>query len=252
MVALSDNPEPGAAGLFAPLEREPAYQQIYRTIEQHIASGQLPAGSLLPTEAELCRRFGVTRSTVREGLRLLQQAGLVERGPRKRFVVKRPSSAEVAQTASRSLALSGATFREAWEALALCYPQAARLAAERLDPARIDRLAEVSVPLEAAEATPEAVVAAAVEFFRILAEGLDNRVLGALLAVLNLLIGESLRPVIRSAPRARERILAAQRNLVAAFRARDPELAETWMARHIADLKRGYQVAGVALERTIL
>jgi GntR family transcriptional regulator len=42
-----------------------------------IAAGLFPLGSLLPPEAALCERFGVSRATVREALRQLSEMGIV-------------------------------------------------------------------------------------------------------------------------------------------------------------------------------
>ena len=46
-----------------------AYQQIADEIEAQILRGDLNPGDQLPGEAELAGQFGVTRSTLREGLR---------------------------------------------------------------------------------------------------------------------------------------------------------------------------------------
>src|ERR1700736_3092013 len=43
-----------------------------------IVSGELAPGSLLPTEPEMSARFGVSRSVVREALRVLGAKGLIE------------------------------------------------------------------------------------------------------------------------------------------------------------------------------
>ena len=151
------------------------------------------------------------------------------------------------------LDISGATFREVWDVLTLLYPQAARLAAESLDEASAETLRAVRARLAAApEGDHDATVLGAVAFLEALADGLSNRVLRAMLGSLNLMIGESLRQVIGGAAEARARILAAQDKLIAAITARDGAEAEAWMARHIADLKRGYDVAGVALDRRVL
>lgn len=240
-------------GSFQPIERAPAYMKVFRAIEQRISDGSLKDGAHLPTEAALCAQFGVTRSTVREGLRLLEQTGLIVRGPAKKFFIRRPSSADIAAAASRSFALGGVTFSEVFDALATMYPEAARLAAKRLSKEKIAALRNVRAALEAApDRDHEATVASAVEFFQQIARGLDNRVMLAMLQSLNLMIGESLRHVIARAPKAKDRILNAQKKLVEAFDARDPDLAAEWMAKHIADLKRGYEVAKVGMDEAIL
>lgn len=57
----------------------PRYRQLTATLRAAIASGECPVGSLLPTEIEISRRFGVSRHTVRESLRILESAGLIQR-----------------------------------------------------------------------------------------------------------------------------------------------------------------------------
>jgi DNA-binding FadR family transcriptional regulator len=238
---------------FQPLERAPAYMKVYRAIEERISDGSLKDGAHLPTEADLCAQFGVTRSTVREGLRLLEQTGLIVRGPAKKFFIKRPAASDIAAAASKSFALGGVTFSEVWDALATMYPEAARLAAKRLSKEKIAELKKVRTTLAlVANDDHEATVDCAVEFFQQIAKGLGNRVMLAMLQSLNLMIGESLRHVIAGAPKAKDRILNAQKKLLEAFDARDADLAADWMAKHIADLKRGYEVAKVDMDEAIL
>ena len=53
------------------------YLRVARTLKQEILSGTFPVGSQLPTEAELCERFDVSRHTVREALRRLREDHVV-------------------------------------------------------------------------------------------------------------------------------------------------------------------------------
>lgn len=237
---------------FKRLKREPVYLKVYKAMEADIISGILPEGAFLPTEADLCEQFGVTRSSIREGMRLLEQSGLVERGYGKRFVVRRPRSSDIAASTSRSLALGGVTFREVWEALATAYPQAARMAVKRLTKEGMTALRTIHGELEAAEANDhDRIVNVTVEFFQCIASALDNRVLLAMLQSLNLMIGASLRHVISETPNAKRRILKAQREIITALeRGNEAETAH-WVAKHIDDLKRGYKVARVDMDEPI-
>lgn len=238
---------------FKPLAREPVYMKVARAIEQDIISGALKEGATLPTEGELCEQFGVTRSSVREGIRLLEQSGLIERGPAKRLIVKSPKVAEIAAAASRSLAHGGATFKEVWEALATFYPGAARLAANQLDAQALNSLKQAHAQLaEARNDDIDAIVDGAVDFFQLLAAGLDNRVMLAMLQSLNMMIGASLARIIDAAPNAKKRIADAQGEIIGAIEARDASKAAEWMAKHIDDLMRGYKVAKVDFNARIL
>src|SRR5262245_14429703 len=55
------------------------HQQIEALIRDSIEKGQLKVGDQLPTEAELCRQFKVSRSTVRLALTRLENAGMISR-----------------------------------------------------------------------------------------------------------------------------------------------------------------------------
>ncbi|MGM2880247.1 GntR family transcriptional regulator, partial [Bacillus cereus group sp. BC57] len=55
------------------------YAQVARDLSERIASGEYAVGGLLPTELELCERYGVSRHTVRAAIAELQQSGLVSR-----------------------------------------------------------------------------------------------------------------------------------------------------------------------------
>jgi GntR family transcriptional regulator len=59
--------------------RKPRYRELADEIGSAIADGAHGVGSLLPSEAELCDRYGVSRHTVREATRVLQERGLVAR-----------------------------------------------------------------------------------------------------------------------------------------------------------------------------
>jgi len=57
----------------------PLYYQIGTILREQILSGRYGPGDKLPTEAELVERFGVSRITVRQALKSLEEEGLIRR-----------------------------------------------------------------------------------------------------------------------------------------------------------------------------
>jgi GntR family transcriptional regulator len=57
----------------------PFYFQLAELLEHEIAAGRLEPGSRLPSEPELCERYSLSRTTVRQALARLEQRGLIDR-----------------------------------------------------------------------------------------------------------------------------------------------------------------------------
>lgn len=57
----------------------PYYYQLREVLRDQIVSGAWPPGAQLPTEAEICRTFGVSRTTVRQALAELLNEGLIRK-----------------------------------------------------------------------------------------------------------------------------------------------------------------------------
>ena len=124
----------------------PAYQQVANQLRTLIQQGLLLPGERLPNEAELSASFGVSRSTVREALRVLASRDLVRtsRGVTGGTFVARISPDSVREYLETSLGLmTGAediTVREMLEAREVLEVPAARLAAERAHADSIEAL----------------------------------------------------------------------------------------------------------------
>lgn len=57
----------------------PAYQRIADHLQARIETGEIEAGSMLPSERALCQEYAVSRMTLRQACGLLAQEGLIER-----------------------------------------------------------------------------------------------------------------------------------------------------------------------------
>src|SRR5678810_1347444 len=63
----------------AKFERKTLTEIAHQELQKAILGGTFRLGTQLPTEAELCEMFGVSRTVVREALRVLEDEGLVSR-----------------------------------------------------------------------------------------------------------------------------------------------------------------------------
>jgi DNA-binding FadR family transcriptional regulator len=64
--------------MFKAVKQNKAYQDVVEQIQEAIIEGSLKPGSQLPAERELKEQFGISRGTLREALRVLEQKGLIE------------------------------------------------------------------------------------------------------------------------------------------------------------------------------
>jgi len=238
--------------MFEPLGYAPAYLRVSEEIRDRILRRELSEGQVLPTETELARQFEVNRSTVREALRKLESAGLLSRRRGgKRLYVTRPTREAVGGGLSQALALHRTRVVDVWEALQAVQPGIAAAAATRRDGAALARLEDVARRFAGRQGGRAQAVAEVAEFFDALGEASGNPVFVLLNEPLLRLLKPSLAIIIDRVPQARSRIEAAQARVVAAVRARDPDTASEWMARHVRDFRRGYEVAGIALSTEV-
>jgi GntR family transcriptional regulator, transcriptional repressor for pyruvate dehydrogenase complex len=233
---------------FAPLLIEPAYRRVAAAIGARILSRELREGERLPSEVQLARQFGVNRSTLREALRELESRGLLQRRRGSKLMsVSRPPQRAVAQRVSHALLLHDATVRDVWEALTILEPPLAQAAARARTARDLEALAAAAAAFRADQADTDLAVQRAAEVFRCIGHAAHNPVLSLAQEPLLQLLEPSLRVMIDKVPQARTRIASAHRHLGAALAAGDAQDAHGWMARHIRDFRRGYEIAGIGL-----
>jgi GntR family transcriptional repressor for pyruvate dehydrogenase complex len=156
--AIRANPPELAAGTdagtvtpFTPVRTPKAAVVIAQTLRSFIVNGQLNEGDYLPNETQLMEQYEVSRSTLREAVRLLEAERLVEvrRGARTGARVRIPGPESVARPAGLLLQVSGATIGDVMAARLGIEPLAARLLAEKrttLDLHRLGRLLHEDMP----------------------------------------------------------------------------------------------------------
>jgi GntR family transcriptional regulator, transcriptional repressor for pyruvate dehydrogenase complex len=124
----------------APVRVSPAYEKLAGVIRERIMTGELKPGDRVPSEVRLADEAGVSRSTVREALRMLQEAGFVERTS-PRIMIVRPDTGEPKHhELLRALRRRNVTFHHLYEALRVIEPELSRLAALRADKGEVEGL----------------------------------------------------------------------------------------------------------------
>jgi DNA-binding FadR family transcriptional regulator len=229
---------------FEPIKAEPAYRKVAAALLERITTRALNPGERLPPEMELARQFGVHRGTVREAMRELETNGVLkrERGS-KLMMVTRPARGAVAAGVSRALTLHDVSYHDVWEALTAIEPPIAAAAASRRRPADLARIdAIVATPVDVAQTG---------DFFRAVGEATHNGVFMLAHEPLVQMLEPSLATLMRKVPQAAERVAIAQKRIAGAIRVKDAAQAEDWMSKHIRDFRRGFEVAGIGLERRV-
>lgn len=238
--------------MFEPLGYAPAYWRVSEAIRARILRRELAEGQPLPTETELARQFAVNRSTVREALRKLESNGLLgRRRGGKRLYVTRPTREAVGGGLSQALELHGARVVDVWEALQAVQPGIAAAAALRRSEPALAAIATAAERFASRQGERDAAVADVAAFFDAVGEASGNPVFVLQNEPMLRLLKPSLAVIIDRVPQARARIETAQRQIVAAIRAEDAPRASDWMARHVRDFRRGYEVAGIPLSTEV-
>lgn len=218
------------------------YEIIVNEIERLIVAGELKPGDSLPPERELAERFGVSRTAVREAIKVLaqKQLVLVQRG--RGAVIAHPSLSLISDSLNLFLKLEKASAQQLIEVRFGLEPEIASLAAARATPEQIAELERIVIAHDAA--FPDAEVAAPldVSFHTALCDAAQNAVAKALLVSIQDLLYESILASYHSANGNGTGVSELPRDarthmhIVDAIRARDGHLARQHMRDHLTQV----------------
>jgi DNA-binding GntR family transcriptional regulator len=209
-----------ASDLPSLLRVESLAEQAYRAIREGIATGLFEAGERV-TERGLATRLSVSATPVREALRRLEQEGLIERVSARELRVVDHSSGTL-----RELLLTGAALRAI----------EARFATRKITDSALDRMAELVEALasERKMDTSERMRIAR-EFDVEIERAAGNPTLRSMILSLSI-IGQERRARYAQSmwlhPEMGRRRIQGHRDILAAFRERDPDLVEQVFRRH--------------------
>ena len=120
---------------------QPKWHAVSDALGRDIIAGKLRPGDFLPIETDLARKFGVSRPSLREGLRALTAKGLVETRTRRGTIVRSKESWDILDPGVLAWMADAPPDQEFLMALlelrTSIEPAAARLAAQRASPRQI-------------------------------------------------------------------------------------------------------------------
>lgn len=157
-----------------------ATEEVIRHLEQVIFSGRTEPGDSLPSESELATSLGLSRLTVREGIRALEARGLVEINHGRRPVVAHPNAIPLSDFFSASVRRDSRGLLELLEVRLAIEVHAAHLAATHATKSDINALEMALESMRASVADMEAFNDADVRFHAAVASASGNRMLNFL------------------------------------------------------------------------
>jgi GntR family transcriptional regulator, transcriptional repressor for pyruvate dehydrogenase complex len=224
-------PEAGAAGT--------AGGKVVEHVRLLIEKGRLRLGDRMPPERELAEQIGVSRASLRSGLRSLQAMGVMQsRQGSGTYIAKGPP--RLGDGPLRFLAaLYGFTRDEMFEARRVLEVGAAGLAAERATAEQMGTMAEEVASMFEALEDPQAFLLHDVQFHRAVASASQNPVLATLIDTVAELVYETRRTTVEGATDLRESA-EMHRRIYRAIKARDPVKVRQEMSDHL-DMARQAQ-----------
>lgn len=189
-----------------------AYQQLRKDIIQ----GEFAPGTPL-FEVHLASRMGMSRTPVREALRVLARDGFVQSVPARGYIVPHRSIDDL---------------RELFELRESLEGTASRYAAQRADDAELIKLEQLCMRYES-EQDWQLWAQVGTEFHNLLVAAARNQRLVTILDSLNGQIVHSRRSVLRADAQRRDAAIREHRAILEAVKIRDPARAEAAAREHV-------------------
>jgi GntR family transcriptional regulator, transcriptional repressor for pyruvate dehydrogenase complex len=221
-------------------------QQIADELRRLIVTGKLSEGDSLGREPELVERFGVSRPSLREALRILEAEGLISvmRGVLGGVVIHEPDESTTARSAALLLQARNVSLADVHEARTLLEPSAVRvIASRRARRAATAELQEVVDEQEQALADPESFGPANTRFHERLVALAGNQTLGIVAKMLNEIVESAVTAVSKTGSpetsvATRRRGIRSQKKLIELIQAGKASEAEAHWRGHMTVVGR--------------
>ena len=225
---------------FETIRRNTAPEMVVAQVLKKISSGEIPAGSRLPSQQELAQSFGVGRSTIREALNALAVMGYldVQQG-RGTFVTKELPGGDLSGVKLRT-AFQAASLLDIIELRETLECRAAELAAERIEAGQIKKLKQSLAEMKKHIDDYDGFLKADLAFHMVIAEATANQIYSQILRFL-------LEKVVEHHNRFKTSLLSADyrahsihtfEQILACLEQEDGPKAAEWMRDHLNAIRQ--------------
>ena len=217
-------------------------EEVVQQLREMIHRGELRPGDRLPPERDLAKLLGVSRPTLRAGIRSLSAVGVLQsRQGAGTFVVDAEGSPSLDSGPLRLMAsLRGFTSEEMFEARRALEMAIAALAAERATGEQLASMAEEIAEMFASLDEPKKFLVHDMRFHQTVAAASGNRILTALMNMVATILFDFRSKTVK---RARDLKESAEmhRTIYRAVRERNPEAAREAMREHLMLAQRAQE-----------
>ncbi|MGV9863396.1 FadR/GntR family transcriptional regulator [Rhodococcus koreensis] len=217
-------------------------QQVEETIKAAILSGELQSGEMLPPEAELARQFNVSRTTLREALRVLSSQHLINKVPGARggnFVQSvdyRSLGTVMTEAVDNLLTLGSIRFDEVADVRQQLEVPAVRLAAANRTDDDLAELSNIVGRQKSASVDDPEIPDLDRQFHTLIARASGNRVLASFVATLH----HATEPVhyLDLSPEVGRETVRQHGAILRAIKNQNPDAGEKAIVEHLTYLRR--------------
>jgi GntR family transcriptional repressor for pyruvate dehydrogenase complex len=225
------------ASVISPVERNSLADQVAKKILDLVRTGNLKPGDQLPPERDLAQLLQVSRPSLREAMRGLQILGVVKTRQGGGAYISSLDAADLLGPLQFLITLNALNVNSLYESRFLIDGGIARMAAERLSAAEIDRLNAMVEVQRNLVTDPIGFRVSDLEFHRTIMESTGNPFLIRVSHSLYVL-GMEYRRIASETPGVLKQSFADHQAIMAAFVARDPDAAQRAMEEHMRNVHR--------------
>ena len=226
--------------MFQRVQRQPRmYEEVARQIEAAILMNHQRPGDQLPPERELIEHFAVSRSVIRESLKVLAEKGLIEILPGKGAFIREPGSGAVHDALRLYLRRQrDENFaHDLTEIRQLLEGETTALAATRATAEDLTKIEAALSGMEAEKENLEKFVQFDLQFHQALAEATHNDLMELLLLPITGLLTDIMAQ-LSPLPKAQEEAIKHHRAILRAVKRRDAAQARGAMKAHLKQFER--------------